>query len=132
MHRRASAIIFPIRVRSVSERVRICFSKKTHTGRITGKGNNYNIRGMISGCRQVVKFVGTVKNYLTVSKNMNFFICLNPGSSFIYTLKFPEIMLFTRIGKVIAVFKVMDGINFFYRKIFGKRYTFIYHNTAAP
>ena len=108
------------------------FFKKTHTGRITGKGNNYNIRGMISGCRQVVKFVGTVKNYLTVSKNMNFFICLNPGSSFIYTLKFPEIMLFTRIGKVIAVFKVMDGINFFYRKIFGKRYTFIYHNTAAP
>ena len=46
MHRRASAMIFPIRVRSVSERVRICFFKKTHTGRITGKGNpQYNIRG---------------------------------------------------------------------------------------
>ena len=120
MHRRASAMIFPIRVRSVSERVRICFSK-THR-RITGKGNNYNIRGMISGCRQVVKFVGTVKNYLTVSKDMNFFICLNPGSSFIYTLKFPEIMLFIRIGKVIAVFKVMNGIIFLQKDLWQEVY----------
>ena len=37
MHRRASAMIFPIRVRSVSERVRICFSKKLIQGELQAK-----------------------------------------------------------------------------------------------
>ena len=85
--------------------------KKFHTWGIARKRDYNDIWCSSAICFQSMKFIWTMKDDLTACESIGTIVCDNFGSTFIYTLKFPEIMTFTIEMKIISVFVVMNCIN---------------------
>ena len=74
------------------------------------KRNHHDVWGGFAGCMKRMKFIWFVKNNLSAVQKVSSLIGLYQGFSLIYTLEFPEIMLFSRKVKIISVFKLVNGI----------------------
>ena len=88
------------------------FLKKLHSLILTAERDDHQVGGNFSGSLYRMKFIGWMKQKITLFQDQVLRTRRNAHFSFIDTDKFPEIMGFSLKRKGVHIFKIMNTENF--------------------